>query len=95
MSLATLQDYLFRLKSDPQMQAGLAADPRAHAREQKGLSAEECEAVGGIDIAALYRLGAHPLLITPFSRFAGISATEYKRIMAPLAGSRPFRSEPR
>lgn len=93
MSAATLNDYLYKLKLDRAMQAALAADAPAHAASL-GLSAEAQTAIAKKDVAALYRLGAHPLLITPFSRFAGITPPDYADRMRPLIGTRTFESEP-
>lgn len=94
MTVVKLDDYLFALKRSPAMQRELLTDPASHLAGLN-LPDELKEAILSHDIAALYRLGAHPLLIAPFSRTVGIPPQEYASRMRPLVGSRPFRSEPR
>jgi hypothetical protein len=91
MSLHQLEHYLFRLKNDPALQAELAAQPRSHLNAQ-GLEPAVCEAILNKDVAALWQLGVHPLLLVPLSRFLGMTPAEYRAQLRPFAGSRTFRS---
>jgi len=78
MSSHNLNRYLFDLKNTPGLQAELKN--KSHTRlAEYSLSAAESQAVVDFDVVALWRMGAHPLLLVPFSRFAGIPAPEYYR----------------
>jgi hypothetical protein len=37
------------------------------------------------DVAQLYRLGLHPVLLNAFCRATGLSRAEYRSLLAPLA----------
>lgn len=70
-----LEQYLFDLKNDPEMQAELKSkNPRLAGYK---LADAERRAIQDSDVVALWRLGVHPLLLVPFSRFVGIPAPEY------------------
>jgi hypothetical protein len=91
MSLYGVQSFMFRLKRDPALQNGLAQrDERAF--EGFPLEAAERTAILSGDIAELYRMGVHPLLLAPYSRYAGVSPTAYKQVLAPLKGTRQLKS---
>jgi hypothetical protein len=91
MSLHHLEHYLFRLKNDPAMQQQLASDPRTHLAGQ-GLDPAVCDAILNKDVAALWQMGVHPLLLVPLSRFLGMGPAEYRERLRPFAAARTFRS---
>lgn len=91
MSLQALEQFFFRLKSDPEVKVRFIADQRAYL-ERLDLTAEERGAVLGHDLVGLYRMGVHPLLLFPFARAINVSVPDYRRILSPLAGERMFRS---
>lgn len=92
MSLTTTQAVLFRIKNDPAAREAFKAD-RAQFVAQFNLSAEEARALVLGNVAELWRLGVHPLLLVAFSRIAGMSAMEYRRLLRPLVGLRALRNE--
>jgi hypothetical protein len=57
------------------------------------LTEEEREALRRDDIAALYSMGVHPVLINAYCRSLGILRDDYRRLLAPLA--RPDERVPR
>ena len=91
MALYDLEHYLFRLKNDPAMQADLAADPRAHLAAHR-LDEVAVRAIVNKDVAALWNMGVHPLLLVPLSRFFGMPPPVYRELLRPHAAGRPFRS---
>jgi hypothetical protein len=48
------------------------------------LTGEERKAFENRDIAALYRLGLHQVLINRYARAAGYARDEYRKILEPL-----------
>lgn len=75
MASHNLERYLFDLKNDPALQAELTSgNPDLITY---GLDEAERRAITESDVVALWRLGVHPLLLVPFSRFVGIPAPEY------------------
>jgi hypothetical protein len=56
-------------------------------RSRYGLEGAELEAVVAADIAALYRLGVHPVLLNSFAR-ARVSRDRYRAALAELASER-------
>jgi hypothetical protein len=92
MSLYAVQSFMFRLKQDTSLQRGLE-------RRDEGILAafsleeRERKALLAGDVAELFRMGVHPLLLAPFSRFAGLSAAQYRTVMGALKGVRKLRSE--
>lgn len=92
MALHDLESYLFRLKNDPAMQAALQQNPGGHLRAQPGLDEAERAALLAQDVESLWRMGVHPLLLAPLSRFFGLSAAEYIGRLQPLSGLRRFTS---
>ena len=44
------------------------------------------------DLAALYKMGVHPLLLAPYSRFMAIPRPKYQSALDPLRGLRTLRS---
>ena len=91
MELYDLEHYLFRLKNEPAMQAALAKHPEAHL-ESFGVEGEAREAILVKDVAALWRLGIHPLLLVPLSRALAMKPHDYRAALKPLAGQRLFKS---
>ena len=49
------------------------------------LSEEERTAFESKDVAALYRLGLHPVLLNRFCRAAGYSRDDYRKLLEPFA----------
>lgn len=92
MALYDLENYLFRLKNDPAMQAALQADPAAHLAGQPDLDEPYRHALLQRDVEELWRMGVHPLLLAPLSRFFGLSAAEYIGRLKPLSGLRRIAS---
>ncbi len=91
MALYDLEQYLFRLKNDPAMQAEFQAAPERHLAAQP-LDDASRAALLNKDIAALWELGVHPMLMAPMSRFFGLTAAEYLERLRPFARQRTFRS---
>ncbi len=50
------------------------------------LTDEERKAFENRDIAALYKLGLHEVLINRYARAAGFARDEYRKILEPLGG---------
>ncbi len=50
------------------------------------LTDEERKAFENRDIAALYKLGLHEVLINRYARAAGYARDEYRKILEPLGG---------
>jgi len=57
------------------------------------LTADERAVVDANDIAGLYVLGVHPVLLNAWCRATGHTRDEYRRLLAPLA--LPETGEPR
>lgn len=91
MALYELEHYLFKLKNDPAMQAELQHDAAAHLARQQ-LDEPARAALLNKDLAALWHLGAHPLLLAPLSRYFGMAPTEYRAVLKPFRHQRQFRS---
>lgn len=93
MSLYGVQSFMFRLKQDTALQRGLQ---RGDEGILAGFSLDDPErkALLAGDVATLFRMGVHPLLLAPFSRFVGLSAAQYRTVMGALKGVRKLRSEP-
>jgi Aromatic-ring-opening dioxygenase LigAB, LigA subunit len=91
MSLLGVHSFIFRLKSDPATQE--AFEQRSAAVFEKfDLAPHEIAALLNGDVVTLYRLGVHPLLLAPYSRYAGVPRPKYKSALAPLKGLRRLRS---
>jgi hypothetical protein len=91
MSLQSLEHLFFRLKSDPEAATRFLADRRGYT-SNIDLDSRERAAVLDADLPDLYRMGVHPLLLFPFARAVGVSPPDYRRVMAPLAGERRWKS---
>jgi hypothetical protein len=66
-----------------QVASGDAATP--FDPERYDLTADERRAFAARDIAGLYRLGLHPVLLNGFCRTIGVSRDEYRKVLEPLA----------
>ncbi len=91
MSLYAVQRTIFRMKKDHAFAQSFQEDA-ASAVADAELTAEERRALVDGDLAALYRMGVHPLLLAPYSRAVGIPRPRYQELLAPLAGLRRMRS---
>jgi hypothetical protein len=74
MSAYQLQQFLFDRLRDA------AAMP-----ENYSLDAAESSAISDNDIAALFQLGVHPVLLNSWCRATGYTRDAYREILAPLA----------
>ena len=91
MSLYHVQKVMFLLKKDEQLAQAIKQDPDA-ALQPFPLTAQERAALASGDLAALYRMGAHPLLLAPYSRVMGIARPQYCERLAPVRGYRALQS---
>ena len=91
MSLYAVQRTIFRLKKDKAFAKAFQEDAKAAVADVE-LTDEERAALTGGDLAALYRMGVHPLLLAPYSRAVGIPRPRYQELLAPLEGLRRMRS---
>ena len=91
MSLLGVQFFIFRLKSDEELQERLRSSSDA-AFDGFELDAEEKTALKSGDLASLYERGVHPLLLNPYSRAMGIPRRRHQELLAPLRGTRMLRS---
>jgi len=82
---------MFRLKNDAGIQA-LFKERAPDVFAGFDLTDDEMRAMREGDVAWLYRIGVHPLLLVPFSRYAGIPRPSYLEKLAPLRGSRVTKS---
>lgn len=51
------------------------------------LTPDEREAYERRDVARLYQLGLHPVLLNGFCRAAGLTREQYRDVLRPLAGA--------
>ncbi|WP_456856495.1 hypothetical protein [Bradyrhizobium sp. USDA 4501] len=86
-----MERFIFELKHDERLQAALR-DKDEHLFDGFDVSSPERKALEGGAVEELYRMGVHPLLIAPYSRYAGISPVDYHHRLAALEGSRVFSS---
>lgn len=91
MSLFQVQRVMYASKRDKALAARLKSSPDATLAEFD-LTEAERHALRDGDLAALYRMGVHPLLLAPYSRLLGIARPDYHAALAPLCGERPMRS---
>lgn len=91
MSLFQVERFIFQLKHDEKLQTRLRdRDPDLF--EGFDVTAQEQAALRDGEVEALYAMGVHPLLLAPFSRYAGIKPADYHRRLSSLEGSRDFSS---
>jgi hypothetical protein len=86
MTLYAVQSTLFRLKKDKAFAQAFRTDAAA-ALEPLELTDAERAALGDGDLAALYRMGAHPLLLAPYARLMAIPRPRYQALLEPLRGT--------
>ncbi len=84
MSLYYVQKLFYHILVDPRVKQRFQADLDQTLADYK-LTPEELSAIKSFDLAALYRMGAHPLLLRPFSGLKGMSMPEYLKAIAPAA----------
>ncbi len=91
MSLLGIETFMYRLKNDPAVQIAFAKRSAVAYRGFE-LTPEEISTLQAGDVVALYRRGVHPLLLAPYSRYAGIPRLKYQGLLAPLKGLRQLSS---
>ncbi|MSQ72787.1 MAG: hypothetical protein EXR27_16070 [Betaproteobacteria bacterium] len=91
MSLFGVQKFMYVLKKDRALQQAFRQDASA-ALGAFALSRQEHDALAAGDLASLYRMGVHPLLLAPYSRFMAIPRPAYQAALDPLRGLRTLRS---
>jgi hypothetical protein len=91
MSLYGMQKFMYLLKKDKSLQSRFKEDAQA-ALGTFPLTQEERNALATGDLAGLYRMGVHPLLLAPYSRFMAIPRPQYQALLDPLRGLRTLRS---
>jgi hypothetical protein len=91
MSLYGVQNAMYQLKKDKALQARFKQDA-VRALEGHDLTAAERDALVAGDLAGLYRMGVHPLLLAPYSRMMGIPRPKYQELLTPLKGVQQLRS---
>ena len=66
--------------------AGVRSDQGAQVDAARyDLTDEESRAFATRDVAALYQLGLHPVLLNAFCRAVGFARDDYRRMLEPLA----------
>ncbi len=91
MSLSGVQFFIYRLKSDGALQEHLRGASDA-AFDGFDLDSGEKAALKSGDLAGLFKMGIHPLLLAPYSRAMGIPRPRHQELLAPLRGTRRLRS---
>jgi Aromatic-ring-opening dioxygenase LigAB, LigA subunit len=91
MGLYSVQKVIYQLKKDKGLQREFKRDAAA-ALAGFELTPVEVAALASGDLAALYKMGVHPLLCAPYSRFMGIARPKYQELLAPLQGQQRLRS---
>ena len=91
MSLYGMQKFMFVLKKDKSLQSRFKEDAQA-ALGAFPLTQAEKDALAAGDLAGLYTMGVHPLLLAPYSRFMAIPRPKYQSALDPLRGLRTLRS---
>jgi hypothetical protein len=89
MSLHGVERLLHRMNKDPEIGGAFMAD-RASVVSMYGLGITDDERrflIDG-DLLSLYRLGVHPLLLAPASRFFGMDQRAFKETLAVAVGER-------
>jgi hypothetical protein len=84
MSLYYVQKLFFHLLVDPKVKQRFQTDLEATLSDYK-LTPEELAAIKSFDLAALYRMGVHPLLLRPFSGLKGMAMPEYLKAISGIA----------
>jgi hypothetical protein len=81
MSLYHVQKLFYHLLVDPKVKQRFQNDCDATLLDYR-LTPEEVRAIQAFDLAALYRMGVHPLLLRPFSGLKGMAMPEYLKAIA-------------
>lgn len=81
MSLYQVQKVLFGLNNEPALRERWSGD-RASVLCDYPLSAQERAALESADVAALYTMGVHPLLLAPFAGRCGLAWPDYLATLA-------------
>jgi hypothetical protein len=91
VSLFEVQRLIHRLNVEPGTVEEFRADPAALLAEH-ALDAAERRALVDGDLAALWRLGVHPLLMLHYARARGVAGPRFYEQLRPLAGERKLVS---
>jgi len=91
MSLLGIHSFIYRLKNDSAIRSAFQRRDK-DAFGGFDLTDDEKAALRSGDVATLYRLGVHPLLLAPYSRYAGLARSKYQATLAPLKGLRQLHS---
>jgi hypothetical protein len=81
MSLYYVQKLFYHLLVDPKARQRFKADRDSMLSDYK-LQPEELDAIKSVDLAALYRMGVHPLLLRPFSTIHGMGMPDYMKAIS-------------
>lgn len=92
MSVLGIETFIYRLKNDAILQETFARRSDETFRGFE-LTPDEITSLRDGDVVTLYRLGVHPLLLAPYSRYAGIPRPRYQASLASLKGLRQLRSD--
>jgi hypothetical protein len=63
---------------------GRGSPPRPAGSPDDGLTDEERRALEEKDVAALYLMGVHPVLLNGFCRAAGLGRNDYRAVLEPF-----------
>ena len=83
MSLYYVQKLFYHLLVDPRARERFKRDGDSMLADYR-LEAEEARAIKSADVAALYRMGVHPLLLRPFAGLKGMGMPEYLKAISAL-----------
>jgi hypothetical protein len=81
MGLYHVQKVLFGLNNEASLRERWASDPKAVLADAD-LEAVERAALESGDVAALYAMGVHPLLLAPFAGRCGLAWPDYLATLA-------------
>jgi hypothetical protein len=84
MSLYYVQKLFYHLLVDAKVKQRFQTDLEDTLSDYK-LTPEESAAIKSFDLAALYRMGVHPLLLRPFSGLKGMAMPEYLKAISGFA----------
>ncbi len=87
MTLHAVERLLYDLNRDPPKVGRFRAAPD-EVMENYDLTDSERDLLRSRDVLGLYRVGVHPLLLAPASRFFEIDQREFRAMLAPAAGER-------
>ena len=81
MSLYYVQKLFYHLLVDPKARQRFKAECDSMLADYK-LDPGELRAIKSVDLAALYRMGVHPLLLRPFSTIHGMGMPDYLKAIS-------------